>query len=114
MITKAKAACAAFSKVEKEILKSPRWSNETTSHTITAGRTTFDQTEIARPADPNPKSGDARYNIWEGPSEIWCGACRIPHPYKEMTWCKGCYSQFCPACTRERFEGNKCAECRQS
>ena len=47
---KAKAAYAALGKVEKEILKSPRWSNETIRCTITAGRTPSDQTENARPA----------------------------------------------------------------
>ena len=47
---KAKAAYAALGKVEKEVLKFPRWTSETIRYTITAGRTPSDQTEAIRPA----------------------------------------------------------------
>ena len=114
MDTKANAARAAFNIIEEEILKSTKWINETTSSAMTAGRPHSGHTKTTMQATQKPKESGLAYGIWEGPTEIWCGKCRIPHPSKEMTWCDGCRKKFCPTCKRECFEGNKCVKCRQS
>ena len=108
MTTKAKAACAAFNTIEEEILKSPKWINETTGSAMTTGRPHSGHTKAAMQATQKPKKSVPAYGIWEGPSEIWCATCRLPHPAKEVTWCDGCLDRFCPACKREHDKGPKC------
>lgn len=59
------------------------------------------------------KAKDDGCPVWEGPEKIWCSICRNPHPAKDITYCRNCFKNFCPACAPGKIDLGRCTSpCR--